>query len=151
MRWLRLIVLAGWGAAAACSANGAGSVTESDLGVSSEVALDQEFQLQVGERAVVPPGGTQPGGLTITFLRVTQDSRCPSDVTCVWSGDAEVVLELVTRESGSQTVTVHTHVEPRTATAVGYAVRLVDLDPYPRSETPIAPSSYVATLIVSRP
>ncbi|MFN2382914.1 MAG: hypothetical protein ABR559_01465, partial [Gemmatimonadota bacterium] len=62
---LRLIVLAGWGAAAACSGHGAGSVTESDLGVSSEVGLDQEFQLQVGERAVVPPGGAQPGGLTI--------------------------------------------------------------------------------------
>lgn len=31
---------------------------------------------------------------SVNFKRVTEDSRCPSDATCVWQGQAKVVLLL---------------------------------------------------------
>lgn len=31
-------------------------------------------------------------GITITFVEVTEDSRCPSDVQCVWAGRVTVAL-----------------------------------------------------------
>ena len=37
---------------------------------------------------------------TVKFLKVEEDSRCPSDVTCIWEGQAIVLAEVT--ESGKQ-------------------------------------------------
>ena len=31
---------------------------------------------------------------SVQFLKVLEDSRCPSDVTCVWEGQAKVLVEV---------------------------------------------------------
>ncbi|PKP27148.1 MAG: hypothetical protein CVU03_01010 [Bacteroidetes bacterium HGW-Bacteroidetes-2] len=33
-------------------------------------------------------------GITIYFKEVLEDSRCPSGVTCIWAGQAKVVIEV---------------------------------------------------------
>ena len=71
----------------------------------------------------------------LTFERVSEDSRCPTDVTCIWEGDAVVVLK-VKVEAEEATREVHTQGgEPRSrkAPAGDYVVTLVRLDPAPRS------------------
>lgn len=50
-------------------------------------SLDQEIQLAPKEQAVF-----DPHGLTVEFVRVVEDSRCPIDVTCVWAGEVKVQL-----------------------------------------------------------
>ncbi len=35
---------------------------------------------------------------SITFLKILEDSRCPSDVTCVWAGQAKVLSKIQTQE-----------------------------------------------------
>lgn len=35
---------------------------------------------------------------SITFLKILEDSRCPSDVTCVWAGEAKVLAKIQTQE-----------------------------------------------------
>lgn len=111
------------------------------------VRLNRDFKLKAGER--VNFKGTS---LRIKFVAVETDSRCPSDVNCVWAGNAAVQFQLSNGRS-NKTVTLNTgrggafvsEVEYR-----GYKVKLVDLRPYPRSDRQIAASDYAATLLVSK-
>ncbi len=34
------------------------------------------------------------GDKSIRFIEVVSDSRCPKDVTCVWAGEAKVLIEI---------------------------------------------------------
>src|SRR5712671_4055395 len=56
---------------------------------------DVAFSLPLGKSAAV--SGT---GARITFRRVTEDSRCPVDVTCIWAGDAKIELAVSRNASG---------------------------------------------------
>lgn len=88
----------------------------------------------------------------VKFVGVPQDSRCPSDVNCVWAGNAEVVLSL-SYSKCTTNLTLNTHDGPQTKQEgrVGdFLVKLVKLDPYPRSDKKIAPNDYVATLVVTK-
>ena len=51
----------------------------------------REFKLRAGQQVTVK--GTK---LRIRLIAVENDSRCPSDVTCVWAGNAAVQLQLST-------------------------------------------------------
>ena len=51
--------------------------------------LSREFKLKAGKQVMLK--GTR---LRIKFAAVENDSRCPSDVTCVWAGNAAVQLQL---------------------------------------------------------
>ncbi len=51
-------------------------------------SLDQEIQLAPGEKAAY-----QQQALTVEFVRVVEDSRCPKDGTCVWAGEVKVQVE----------------------------------------------------------
>jgi hypothetical protein len=88
--------------------------------------------------------------LRIKFIVVESDSRCPTDVKCVWAGNAAVKLQL----SGlgkSQSVTLNTSQAGQFVSETiyqGYKVKLVDLSPRPLSTQKIAPSDYQATLLV---
>ena len=102
------------------------------------------FTLAPGETAQVE--GT---GLAVTFESVSADSRCPSDVTCVWEGDAVVLVSA--RPATTSPRELHTSGRFATEAEVdGYRVRLVELVPVPRSGASPAPSAYRATLVVTR-
>jgi hypothetical protein len=47
--------------------------------------LDVPFELKVGQSAVI-----ESEDIEVSFERVVQDSRCPSDVTCIWEGQATI-------------------------------------------------------------
>jgi hypothetical protein len=111
------------------------------------VRVGREFKLKVGQQVTVK--GTK---LRIRFVAVENDSRCPSDVTCVWAGNAAVQFQLGTGR-GSKTVTLNTSKSPSFAGETeygGYKLKLVDLSPYPRSDRKIARGDYTATLLVSK-
>ncbi|HUP19521.1 MAG TPA: hypothetical protein VM778_06165 [Gemmatimonadota bacterium] len=105
--------------------------------------LDREFDLAVGGTAEVGDGG-----LTIAFTTVREDSRCPSDAICVWSGDAAALLSAAVGRASAETLTLHTHLVPRSAPHGGYTIHLISLSPYPDSRDPIEPGEYVARLRV---
>ena len=108
--------------------------------------LDQPFELRPGETATVV-GPT----LEITFEAVEQDSRCPTDVTCVWEGDATVKVALSQPSGPRQNVQLHTAGSlGRTAAYLGYEVELRELQPQPRSTAAISPDQYRLTLAVHR-
>lgn len=108
----------------------------------AEVPLEQEFTLAPGQTVEVAGSG-----LRITFQRVRDDNRCPSDVVCVWAGNATV--ELVLRRSpGDTTVAVNTLVDPRAVVSGALFIELVGLAPAPRSTEPTDPGQYRARLRV---
>ena len=61
------------------------------------VPLGREFTLEVGQSALV-----DDSGLRVTLLGVADDSRCPTDVQCVWEGDARVAVAVASTEAASR-------------------------------------------------
>lgn len=100
------------------------------------------LELRVGASAPVP--GTTA---TITFVRVTNDSRCPKGVTCIWEGDAVVELRVQPRGGDARSVELHVNERfERRAPVDGVTVTLERLEPYPEAERPVPEGGYVATL-----
>jgi hypothetical protein len=109
--------------------------------------------VNVGDRFTLAPGQTaqvEGTGLRVTFESVTADSRCPVDVTCVWEGDAVVVVYVRPASSAAAQHDLHTAGRyPSEAQAGDYRVRLVDLTPVRREGRSPGPGDYRATFVVT--
>ncbi|MFN2603081.1 MAG: hypothetical protein ABR582_10035 [Gemmatimonadaceae bacterium] len=128
----------------ACAGSGAAVGSNNPIGTKI-VAVDQDFDLA--------PTGTASidgGALTLTFDKVTEDSRCPTGVECVWAGNGVVRLTVITVGAANFSVTLSTTLAPHATTAGGYRVTLVGLKPYPKQGSTIPPASYTATLRITR-
>ena len=88
------------------------------------------------------------GDISVSFEAVTEDSRCPRGVQCVWAGNAAVRLTLESADE-AQSFVLSTTLEPRRASFAGYAIDLRDLAPYP-SEEPLDREAYVVRIAVVR-
>lgn len=96
------------------------------------------LSVNAGQTASVPGSDVR-----ITFRSVTEDSRCPLDVTCVWGGNGQVALT-VSGPEGSEDVVLNTTTQPREVEVAGLRIVLASLAPYP-SGKPIDPDEYIAT------
>ena len=111
--------------------------------------VGHEFRVRVGR--VVTFGREN---LRLRFASVAEDSRCPVDVTCVWAGNAEVLVEVGAKGGrGARVLRLNTNAS-RQGAGEGefrqYRVKLVGLSPQPRSGRKIAAREYTATLLVVR-
>jgi hypothetical protein len=87
-------------------------------------------------------------GVSLKFVAVSGDSRCPADAVCIQGGDAIVKLE-VTSGNDAREVELHTgNMQP--VTSGNLTIELVQLTPYPFSGKTIQQEDYRATLKVSR-
>jgi hypothetical protein len=132
--WICALALAG------CNPSGSTTVT-ADV----RPPLNQPFTLEVGQAAVF----FEPA-LVIRFAAVA-DSRCPTNVYCIWEGDgvASLVLHVGPGmgDGPDHSVELHTNLQPHsTPWGPSYEIRLISLDPYPVFDHPQGP--YRATLIV---
>ena len=112
---------------------------------SIQVSSGQAFDLAVGQEAQI-----SDTPLTVRFISASQDSRCPSDVQCVWAGDALIRLGLSSTAAASSETSIHTNIEPRVATYSGYQIKAVGLRPTPKSGQSIPGAAYVVSLEVIR-
>jgi hypothetical protein len=99
----------------------------------------EEFVLRYGERISLL--GTD---LTLVFQDVTEDSRCPEGVVCVWAGNARILLGV-----NQATVALNTTLDPKQASSGLYMIRLNSLSPYPMIGRRIQKEEYVAALAVT--
>jgi hypothetical protein len=114
-----------------------------------QAALEEPFQLAIDQIGIV-----ESEDLEITFIEIVEDTRCPLDVDCAWSGQAIVRVTLSKGNQAMGSFDLTTLVEGDTAvTSMGeYAVRLLEVAPYPQTvERRIPRSDYVITLIVVKP
>ncbi|HWL39224.1 MAG TPA: hypothetical protein VNO75_03220 [Gemmatimonadaceae bacterium] len=101
------------------------------------------FSLPLGSVAELRGSGTQ-----LAFKRVTEESRCPTSVTCVWAGDAKIEITL-SRQGGAEESRILSLTPPNNEAQIGnLVVRFVGLAPYPATPEPNAPRRYVAELVI---
>lgn len=103
----------------------------------------EPFEVKAGET-----GRLADETLSVRFDRVTEDSRCPVGVQCVWEGDAGVQLTLEKPPAAAEARVLHTSRRfGRETEYAGLVVRLVDLQPEPREGATIAPEDYRVKLV----
>jgi len=113
------------------------------------VQLDQRFHLGIKESAELITDG-----IRITFLGITEDSRCPTNVNCIWEG--RVVAEFKVKkgeETLIKSLTNNPGNDPSLGTsfnAFGRSVKLHDVSPYPDG-SPIADKDYRVSISFGMP
>jgi hypothetical protein len=124
----------------------AATACDEDTPTGPTVPLNQRFVLAPGGVAVVADTN-----ISLQFVDVTGDSRCPADAVCIQGGDATVHMRIL--DSGETTgYELHTGDSRRASfTHRNLRVELRELQPYPFSSRTIDPSDYRATLVASRP
>ena len=91
------------------------------------------------------------GVADITFTAVPEDGRCPSDVVCIWAGNAvaELTVGPAVGEGPTFRLLLNTTLDPREGEAWGLRLTLVDLAPLPVSTRATQPQDYLLRLGVS--
>lgn len=118
--------------------------------LSTTACLGNSPTAPVDRQVVLAPGQTTEiaGGLSLRFIGVSGDSRCPADAICVQGGDAIVRISIVSNGATGER-DLHTgSLQP--VTYEGVRVELIQLEPYPFSSRAIRPDEYRATLRVTR-
>jgi hypothetical protein len=103
-----------------------------------------EVKLNAGQQKTVPRSKVK-----IKFISVTSDSRCPSDVNCVWAGNAVVKLQV---SDGRETKVIEINsTTGRRGDRIGmYAINLDGLTPKTNSKTKIRAKDYRVTISVNQ-
>jgi hypothetical protein len=110
-----------------------------------EVSLDTEFTLAVGESATI--AGED---LSLQFVEMVSDSRCPTGAICIWAGEASCLMRITQAGSTYEKVlTQPGHSSPSTESFAGYEVTF-DILPYPELGKDVRVEDYVLRLTVSR-
>lgn len=108
--------------------------------------LGEEFALSPGQSVVIPGED-----LRIKFLEVTEDSRCPQGVTCIWAGQVSCLIEIGDVRSSEQLKLTRLGGTAEFSSQVYNSYTLYfDVQPYPIAGESIAKEDYRLTLIVAK-
>ncbi len=88
--------------------------------------------------------------LTVRFVELVEDSRCPKGTECIWAGNAKIKVEISDRGRNKQTFEMNTNIGAKGASYNGYSIELLDLIPVPANNVRINKNGYVATFAISR-
>lgn len=118
-----------------------------DLFGDDKYQFDDPFKLDFNHKATV---GSQD--FDVKFLHVLEDSRCPTSVVCVWEGRAVVELEF--EQNGTKILdtlaTISTVPVPADSSIVfGRVVKLLEVNPYPKTPNSLSEKDYSIRLIVN--
>ncbi len=103
----------------------------STLGFSQEKPIEVPMivtKLPIGETV-------QFENATVKFIKVLEDSRCPKDVTCIWEGQAKLLVEVT--ENGKESKEMELLFDGKNIiyASEGYILKGMSLSPYPTSDT----------------
>ena len=116
--------------------------------ITINTSLDSSFQLMHDQTAII-----ESEDLSVKFANVSEDSRCPVGVVCVWPGQAKIELEIIhnDKEPAKITLTSLTGQEKLAEKDVdGYSIRLLEVKPPRTPEQELTFSDYHITLDVSK-
>ena len=118
--------------------------------------LGEVFDLKIGETATIGLDGSSVGP-TVELAEILEDSRCPSDVTCVWAGRAHIRIIVTSSGDSLGFGTVELTLEAgdlgtEENKVVGnngsYLLTFIELAPYPISTVKLSSQDYTARLEV---
>jgi len=116
------------------------------LGTSSAVSAKHRAEVKVQINHETPYKG-----IKIKFVDLIEDSRCPTDTTCVWAGNAKISVQL-SKNGKKKILEMNSGMSPKTVQFEGYDITLTKLTPAPASNIRIRKDGYVATFsLVKRP
>jgi len=77
--------------------------------------------------------------MNVTFKGISEDSRCPKDVNCIWAGVAVAQLEVMGTVTRPATLSLASTENKgrnyhQSAKFNGYTITLAEVQPYPGSE-----------------
>jgi hypothetical protein len=113
------------------------------------VRLNRNFVLRVGQEVYVAEQK-----LSVKFVAVAEDSRCPKGVTCIWAGNVRIRLQVTKDRSKPEQVELS--LNPRdfpdgeAADCGDYRIKLVGVEPYPVKDQQLKAGDYTATLSVTK-
>ena len=81
----------------------------------------QTVSLRVGQQKNLA------GRVTVRFLEVTEDSRCPEGTQCIWAGNAKVQIAVSRGKMKAQERELNSNMEPTSVEATGYRFKIVSL------------------------
>jgi hypothetical protein len=127
------------------------SIFEEDNTEIVPAEFGKPFGIKINQTAFI-----ESEDVRIKFVDVTEDSRCPSDVVCVWEGQATILLDAVLGSEDANRF--HLTIRGSGGSVDGndskiidqYSVTLASLQPYPKASEKIKPSDYVAELVVDK-
>jgi hypothetical protein len=86
--------------------------------------------------------------ILVRFSNITSDSRCPSDVTCIWQGEVSIQVDVKQENTTFENIILGENDE---VPIFGkYFIRLLKVEPYPQSTHMIQQDDYIATLVITK-
>src|SRR5438445_9148744 len=112
-----------------------------DVNVSAPIIAGTQFQLKVNQTSPL-----ESDGIKVKLLNVTADSRCPSDVTCVWQGEVKISANIIKNNHDLGDFSLAS----RAGQDLGinfddHSIQVVKVEPYPTSGKKISTSDYMLT------
>lgn len=89
-------------------------------------ALDVQIKVPLGQTVTVP----ETAG-SVRFVAVTEDSRCPANVQCLWAGLAAIELAVKVDDVETRIVLKTDPLNARAASVAGFRLEIVGLAPLP--------------------
>jgi len=110
------------------------------------VSLGESFSLAIGQSASI-----DREDLAIKFIDVVADSRCPSDVVCIWQGEVACLVEITYSGTGQQIVLTYPGLTPEPSEALfGSYLFTFSVEPYPEEGKEIGKSEYRLNLMITK-
>lgn len=110
----------------------------------NHASLDTPFSLKIGEYITL-----DDPGIVIHFTDVLEDSRCPTDVECIWEGNVSLALQISYQGSFLGEYTLDSS-NLHKAAFMDYYVKLKILEPYPVSTETIQKADYNGTFVLGQ-
>jgi len=110
-----------------------------------QAELEQEFTLAVDQSAAI--AGED---LSIKFVEVISDSRCPDDAICIWLGEVSCLIEVTQNGATQSKVLTQPGLSAPVITDYGRYDVQFDVQPYPEADKAIKSNDYRLHLTVSR-
>ncbi len=110
-----------------------------------QASLDNEFTLSVEQSARIASEG-----LSIKFVEVIGDSRCPEGAVCIWEGEVSCLIEIDYSGTVLQKTLVQRSALGSSTTDFNDYDMTFNVQPYPRLGEEIAESDYRLSMTVSK-
>ena len=110
------------------------------------VSPGKEFSLRIGESAKI-----KGEDLQVRFLEVTEDSRCPAGVTCIWEGRVSCLVEITYGKSPERVTLTEPGLTDFPSRQAFHEYTLAyHVEPYPGAGAQIGADEYRLRLMISK-
>lgn len=111
------------------------------------------LQAQTNEKITVQINQRKTLGknkLSIKFVSLLEDSRCPKNVNCIRAGNARIKIEVKKAGGTAKNFELNTNANPQTISFAGFTIKLIDLKPEPATNIRINRRGFTATFAVAK-